>query len=345
MKKIGYAIAALAIANAASAVRAEELKSGLVEFVTVSRQLTWHGTVEAVNESTVSAQTRGRIAELPFDVNDLVPSGAIIVRFTDTEQKEAVNNAKAGVEAAKSTLKIARQTLKRHTDLRDSKVISEAAFDQTNANFKGAEAGLKQSLATLKTARQQLAYTIIKAPYADILTQRHVELGEVVAPGSPLITGLSLEELRVVVDIPQNHILAIRQFQHAEIIRHDGSRTESTKLTIFPFADKISHTFRIRVRLPDGVTELYPGMSVKVAFKTGEQQKLLLPQRAIVRRSELTAVYLSTGDGTIRLRQIRTGAHFDDRVEVLAGLRTGERVLFDAVAAGLRLRRQKQAAQ
>ncbi len=114
-------------------------------------------------------------------------------------------------------------------------------------------------------------------------------------------------------------------------------RIASDQLTFFPVADMAANTFRVRVDLPEGSATLYPGMFVKVGFVIGETRRLLIPAQAVVRRSELSAVYVVSGD-VVSLRQVRLGRRYGDAVEVLAGLSEGEYVATDAVSAGIYLK-------
>jgi multidrug efflux pump subunit AcrA (membrane-fusion protein) len=150
------------------------------------------------------------------------------------------------------------------------------------------------------------------------------------------MSGLSLEALRVVVDVPQQVASEIRKNPVAFIVIDEG-RVEAASVTIFPFAHSASNTFRVRLELPAGQFGLYPGMFVKVAFVVGESQRLLVAEDALIRRNEVTGVYV-VGDDSLRLRQIRVGRTYGDRVEVLAGLRPGERIATDPVSAGIYLK-------
>jgi hypothetical protein len=164
-----------------------------------------------------------------------------------------------------------------------------------------------------------------------------VEVGEAVAVGQPLMSGLSLEALRVVTDLPQQVAAQVREHRKAYVLTDDG-RVETTAVTIFPFAHSASNTFRVRLELPQGQFSLYPGMFVKVAFVVGESRRLLVPTAALVRRSEVTGVYAVDDDQRIRMRQVRVGGVFGNRTEVLAGLREGERVALDPVKANIYLK-------
>jgi len=107
-------------------------------------------------------------------------------------------------------------------------------------------------------------------------------------------------------------------------------------------ADAAANTFRVRVDLPDGSATLYPGMIVKVGFVVGETRRLLVPADAVVRRSELSAVYV-VADERVLLRQVRLGRRYGESIEVLAGLSEGEVVAAEPVTAGIYLKEQSGA--
>ena len=304
------------------------------------RERVWDGRVEAVHQATVSAQTSGRIAELMFDVNDFVDAGAVIMRFTDTEQRAAMNRATASLEEARARLEQAEQEYARVASMFENETVSKARFDQAKANRDAAQARLNAASSGVAAAREQLDYTVVRAPYAGIVSKRHVELGELVSPGQPLMSGLSLQLLRVNVDVPQSMFDAVRQIGKAFVYVGD-ERIPGERLTFFPVADPASNTFRVRVDLPEGSATLYPGMFVKVGFVVGETQRLLIPESAVARRSEMSGVYV-VQDEAVTLRQVRLGRRYGTSIEVLAGLTEGERVAADPVSAGIYLKDQAE---
>lgn len=329
---IAAAVAALNIPSLAAA----QLDAVAVTYEVTPRERVWDGRIEAVNQATVSAQTSGRIAELPFDVNDFVDAGAVIMRFTDTEQRAAFAQANAALQEAQARLEQAEQEFARVSSMFENATVSKSRFDQAKADRDAAQARLNAARSGVASAKEQLEYTVVRAPYAGIVSKRHVELGELVAPGQPLISGLSLQSLRVNVDVPQGMFHAVRTIGKAYVYV-GGERIEAESMTFFPVADAAANTFRVRVNLPDGAATLYPGMFVKVGFVIGETQRLLVPEDAIVRRSELSAVYVVDGD-EVALRQVRLGRSYGGAVEILAGISEGESVALDPVAAGIWLK-------
>jgi RND family efflux transporter MFP subunit len=297
------------------------------------RERAWDGVVEAVHQATLSAQTGGRVLELPFDVNDYVRAGEVVVRFTDVEQQSARRRAEAALKAAQAARDEAEADHRRIADVHARGLVARAQLDQATARRDAARAQHESAQAALRESSEQVDYTVIRAPYSGILTERHVEVGETVRPGQPLVSGLSLGQLRVNVDVPQSEVLAIREHGQASVILADGRRIDAREVVVFPFADPQTHTFRVRVELPEAETGLHPGMTVKTAFALAESQRITVPLSALVRRSEVTAVYVVGDDGRVALRQLRLGHRNDDRVEVLSGLAAGERIAADPVAA------------
>jgi hypothetical protein len=160
--------------------------------------------------------------------------------------------------------------------------------------------------------------------------------------GTKLGTGLSLEKLRIKVEVPAYYALRVREDGRARVATGDGKWIESDKLTFFPYADPGSHTFSVRVDLPEGQYGLYPGMLVKVLFDVGDKPYLAIPSRAIVRRSEVTGVYVLAEDQSLQFRQLRVGREVGGELTVvLAGLEAGERIALDPIAAVIRLKQQR----
>jgi RND family efflux transporter MFP subunit len=306
----------------------EQLAKVKAERKTVAGEVVVDALIEAVFQTTVSAQTSGRITEVLVDVDDYVNKGDVIVRFRDNEQRAALKAADARADEAKAAFS-------RMQELLQKKLVSQAEYDK-------AEAGLKAASAAREQAQEQLQYTVVRAPYSGIVVKRHVEPGESANPGKPLMTGLSLESLRAVANVPQAHIETVRQLQRARVILPtDSGSVDGVKLTISPFADAASHTFKVRVDLPVGRHGVYPGMFVKVAFVTGEEQRLTLPGQAVVHRSEVTGVYVLK-DGAISFRQIRVGRPLaNGDMVVLAGLEAGEEVALDPIRAGVMLKEKR----
>ncbi|MGD8677813.1 MAG: efflux RND transporter periplasmic adaptor subunit [Chromatiales bacterium] len=313
------------------------LESQKLQVTEVPRDFMLDGVVEAVNRSTIAAQTGGQITEIHFDVDDFVEKGQVIVRLRDSQQKAALTAAEAQLKQAETALQDAQDTYDRAVKVFDKGAISEADMDKITAALESARAAGEAAAAGVEQAREQLEYTKISAPYTGIVTERHVQTGEVAAPGTPIMSGISLEELRVNVDVPQSLIPVIRNNPQGYVIGPDGLPIMAEKITVFPYADQSSNTFRVRLDLPDTDGGFFPGMYVKTGFIIGMEKLLLVPESAVVNRSEVTGVYvIEEQTGKVSLRYIRTGRRFPDgKITVLSGLSPGETIALNPVEAGV----------
>ena len=314
------------------------LKSGPVELREVELTYSAEAVVEAVRQSTVAAQIAGRIVELRFDVGDYVKKGEVIVRIDERAVAQAAAASSAQVNEAQAALVNARSQYERSKQLVSQKFLSAAALDKAEADFKQAQARLTAMLAGAGQAATERSFATVVAPYSGIVSARHVELGEMATPGRPLMTGFDPSTLRVVATVAEQQVAAIQASGRARIeVPSIRQWLEAKSLTIIPSADPRTHTTRVRLDLPEDVRGIYPGVFARAHFVSGREPRLLVPREAILRRSEVTAVYVLDPQGVPLLRQIRLGSASDEKaIEVLAGLKAGERVALEPVKAGMR---------
>lgn len=313
------------------------VRTASVEMREVELTYSADATIEAVRESTVAAQISGRIVELRFDVGDYVKKGEVIVRIDQRAATQALAASEAQVREAQAALANARAQYERSKQLLTQKFISQAAFDQAETSYKAAQERLAGVLAGAGQAATERSFATIVAPYSGVVSARHVELGEMAAPGKPLMTGFDPSTLRAVATVPQAQVAAIQSSAKARIdIPSQDRRVEATRLTVMPTADPRTRTTLVRLELPPDLRGVYPGIYARAHFVTGKATKLLVPRAAVIRRSEVTAVYVVDGNGFPQLRQVRLGiAGNETDIEVLAGLKPGERVALEPVKAGI----------
>lgn len=279
----------------------------------------WDGVVEAVRQASLSAQTSGRVTEVTYDVNDHVQAGDVLLRLSAVEQQ-------AGVDAARAQLQLAEATYRRMAGLAEGQYVSRMQLDQARAERDAARA-------QLANVGQQSAYTTIRAPYAGIVATRDVEPGESVGIGQLLMTVFVPDALRIEVIVPQSDAKAIRTNPAATVHFDDGRSVEAAEVTVFPAADAATHAVKVRVHLPQLDPVPQPGMTAKVAFPAIRGDAFPhIPASALVQRGEVSAVYVLS-EGRLSLRQLRLGEHAGDTIDVIAGLKAGETIAADPVAA------------
>lgn len=322
-----------------------------VLYQNIAREYVVDATVEAINQSTISAQTSGQVLELFFDVDDRVKKGQVLMRFKDTEQKASLSQAQAQLKEAQARVKEATDAYSRLKTSHDRGATSSSALDSARANLDASRAQIAAAQAGLSKAQEQMEYTVVRAPYSGVVLKRHINIGEIANAGQALMTGFSLENLRALSNVSQDLIADVRKHSRARVLVGNGEQQHSIpaeKLTFAPYADENGHTFKVRVDLPPNTDNLYPGMFVKVAFVTGEEKRLVIPHDAIAFRGEVRAVYtLSPEDSSLNMRQIRIGKKYPNGMtEVLAGLEEGDQIVVNPVRGAVALKAQReQAAQ
>ena len=308
-----------------------------VELREVDIALSAEALVEAVHQSTVAAQVSGRIVDLPFDVGDRVQKGQVIARIDERAASQALAASEAQVRSADAAFTNARANYERSRQLFAQKFISQAALDKAEADYRGAESQLKAMLAGAGQAATEKSFTTIVAPYGGVVAARHVQLGEMAVPGKPIMTGFDPGTLRVVATVASTQAPAIQASRKARVEVPAANRWfEARSVVVVPAADPRTHSTQVRIELPPDVAGVYPGVFARAHFIVAREPRLMLPRAALVRRSELTAAYVIGPDGPPQLRQVRLGTAADENgIEVLAGVRAGERVALEPVKAGM----------
>lgn len=322
---------------APAAQAAERLAVAPVRYREVAQTYSAEGVIEAERQSTVSAQIAGRVKEILFDVGDTVRKGQVILRIDEREAAQALAGSQAQVMQAQAAMQNAKSNYERSRQLFAQKFISQAALDKAQADYQMALAQAAVSEAGAEQSVLAHGYTAVIAPYGGVVAARLVEVGEMVTIGKPLMTGFDPGQMRVIVDVPQYKMAEIGAHPQAMIeLPSLNRRVQAASVTVLPTADARTHSTQVRAYLPANEAGAYPGMFVRIHFTVGKASKLLIPAGAVVRRSEVTAVYVVDDSGAVKLRQVRLGeAAGEDEIEVLAGLNAGEQVALDPVKAGM----------
>ncbi len=321
----------------ATAQAADQLAVETVQYREVAQTYSADGLVEATRQSTVSAQIGGRVREILFDVGDRVEKGQVILRIDEREAVQAVAGSRAQVLQAQANVQNAKITYERARQLFAQKFVSQAALDKAQTDYKVALAQAAASDAGAGQASLAHGYTAVVAPYGGVVAARLVEVGEMVMPGKPLMTGFDPSEMRVVVSVPQDKLADIGVHPEATVeIPSLNRRIKAASTTVQPVADARTHSTLVRVYLQANEANFFPGMFVRTHFVVGKANKLVIPASAVLRRSEVVAVYVVGEKGGVQLRQVRLGeVTADGAVEVLAGLNPGEKVALEPVKAGM----------
>ena len=301
-----------------------------------AQTLAAEGVVEAVKQATLGAQVAGRIVEFTVKAGDTVRAGQVLARIDARTADQAVAASLSQVAEAEANLANAKRKHERNRDLLAQKFVSQAAVDQSEAEYKAAQAQLAAVKANAGQASAAQSFNTITAPYAGVIGATLAELGDMAQPGRPLVTVFDPRDLRVTATLPQTALSKLKLTEPVRVeIASLGKSVTATKVTVIPVADARTHTTRIRLDLP-AAEGVLPGQFARARFVTGAVRVLAVPATALLRRGEVTAVYVVDGQGRAQLRQVRAGEEVGDGfAEILSGLSAGERIATNPVQAGM----------
>jgi RND family efflux transporter MFP subunit len=296
----------------------------------------YDGVVEAVRQTVIAAQVAGAVVAIDVKEGDRVRAGQVLLRLDARAAEQTAAAGDAQVRAARAMQEAATREFQRQKLLFEQNYISRAALDQAEAQYKATQAQAAAQLASAGAARTQSGFYVVRAPYAGVVADVGVVLGEMAMPGRALLTVYDPSALRVSAAIPSSVVprLTKEAAPQAEV-PGAGGRITPTGVQLLPTLDPATHTRELRLDLPAGVNGFVPGMFARawLPLAEGVEPRLTIPARAVLRRAELTAVYVIGADGRPLLRQVRLGRAEGDQVEVLSGLGAGERVALDPQAA------------
>lgn len=329
-----------------AAVEGLEVESLVIETQSIPQMIYLDARLEAANKSTISAQTSGVVESINADVNDQVNKGQTLITINNTQQKAGLSQAKANLANAQALNEDAQILLNRNRSLIKKRSISQGDLDRSIAQAKSTAASVAAARASVKQAQEQLSYTHIIAPYSGIVSQRMVELGELVNPGQALMTGFSAQPLRAITHIPQ-HLASQLSTDNLDIsIRFNGKHYPVTGYTIFPYADSSYSTVQARIDLePNSASnKLMPGTWVEVGIPTKNKKSITVPTSAVIQQGEVASLYIvDTNTQQLTLRYVRLGNTMPTilnglnnkaaQVEVLSGLKSGETIAINALIA------------
>lgn len=302
------------------------------------------GVIQPVKQATVSAQAAGRIATLTIKAGDKVRAGQVLATIDDREAQVGVTRSQAQINQADAELRNAQANLDRTRDLQRQGFVSKAALDTADTQFKAAQAMRDQAMAGARLASISQGFTKVTAPFDGWVLQTFAEAGDLAVPGKPLVTVYAPQPLRAVVQVPASRTQAVRAATQTTIAVQgpEGAlqAIAPTGRLEVPSADPVAQTSEWRFDLPaKEAASLVPGQQIRAQFSmasgsaAASGQKLLVPAAAVVRRGELTAVYVVSGKG-FALRAVRLGqAQGTEGIEVLSGLSKGDLVALDPVKA------------
>jgi RND family efflux transporter MFP subunit len=333
------------------------------------------GYVVARRQATVSSKIMGKVVEVAIEEGQRVERDQIIARLDDTNARAALaqalaqrEQAKANLNAAEVAFANAEPTFQRNQQQFERAIISAQAFDTAKASYDAARTSLDVARRAVDVAEASVAFaqrnledTVVRAPFAGVVTVKAAQEGEMVSPNSAgggftrtgIGTIVDMQSLEVEVDVSENFINRVHPDQRASVKlnAYPDWDIPASVIAIIPTADRAKATVKVRVGFELGDPRILPQMGVRVAFldePSGKpeaaaprtSQAVIVPPEA-VQASGDTGVVFVIGDGTLERRTVRLGERTAAGQVVLSGLVSGGRVAvgdLSKLADGMKVR-------
>ena len=297
----------------------------------LSVSLPLSGSLAPLNQATIKAKVSGEIRETTVQEGQQVSSGQVLLRLDAADQRARLTQQQAMLDEAQARLSMASKNEANSQALLKQKYISQTAYDTTQNSVDLARASVKSAAAMVEIARIALADTVIRAPMAGIVSKRHVQAGEKVAPDMPVYTIVNLAQLTLEAPVPSAEIPRIKIGQEVRFkVDGFGARDFSGKVArINPTTESGSRAMLVYIAVDNGDGALRGGMFAKGSIVTERSSVApMVPLTALRTEKHGTVVY-AVVDNKVVEQSVTLGLRNEDEgyAEVKQGLAPGTRVI------------------
>jgi RND family efflux transporter MFP subunit len=283
------------------------------------------GTIRAVHEAAVASRLLARVVELNIKAGQAVSQGDVLARLDDADLQARFKQTEAALAAAKTNYDQAQVEYERAARLVKKQSIAQEEYERALARSRTTQFELRRSEQAVDESKALLAYATVRAPLTGIVIDKKVEVGDTVVPGQALLTLFNPGKMQMLASVRESLALKLKVGQkipgRIESLEHE---CEATISEIVPEAQAASRSFTVKVvgPCPPGV---YSGMFGRIYIPLEDEEITVAPADAIRRVGQLEIVQV-VEDGKLRRRNVQTGRTIGSDVEILSGLRPGERV-------------------
>ncbi len=308
----------------------EKMPAGLatetVSLLTIPANTEAVGTVQAEQIAAVTSRVVANILEMRASAGQRVTNGETLVVLDDRDLRHRVEQAQEAVRGAEATLAQAQSDYKRDKPLYDQQVITPYDFEHTQTNLKTAEANLHRLQQAEREAEVSLSYAVIRSPFTGVVVDKLTNVGDLAAPGKPLLTIYEQGRLWLEANVPEELMGRIRLNEVLPFrIDAAGREMRGPVVQMIPSSDPSTRTVVVRVHLSQ-TRDVVPGLFGRLLIPVAPEQTLTVPASAVVRAGQLTMVDV-VNEGRVERRTVQLGRAIGDQFEVLGGLGSGETVV------------------
>ncbi len=331
LKLSGYFEPKVPIESAASTATSQEIDGQVVAVRSIRLPLSESamGTIRAKHEITIGSKLLARVVEANLLAGQKVQKDEVLIRLDDTDLRAKLRQAKAAVASAEAVRNQAAVDERRLTQLVKSRAVSRQEYEQGVTTLQSAEADLLRANEAVNEVQATLDWATIRSPIDGTVIDKKVDVGDMVTPGQTLLTLFDPKHMQLVASVRESLTRRLRIGQEIGVqVEGLNKQCSGTVSEIVPEAQLASRAFQVKVTgpCPAGI---YTGMFGRIVIPLEDEQILVIPRKAVQEIGQLELVDVVENGRTSR-RAIRTGRDFKEDVEVLSGLKEGEKVVIPA---------------
>ena len=287
------------------------------------------GDVRSRTESRLGFRIGGKVLARKVDVGNAVKRGQVLMTLDASDLQLAQSQARAALTAAESNRDLARAERTRFQELFNNKFVSQAVFDAKDTTFKAAQASVEQALAAFKLQGNQAGYTQLVADVDGVVAAVEADVGQVVAPGVPVVLIAKSGDKEVQFGIPEDRVELMRSLPEVQVRLWSNPKQliKGRLREISPQADPATRTYAARVSLINAPQEVKLGQTAYVSYLVNRPQALIrVPLSAMYQEKNVTSVWV-VEQGTVKLLPVAVAGVSGNDVLIAQGLQAGQKVV------------------
>lgn len=295
-------------------------------------EMVFPAKVESNSQANLSTIVMGTVTSFPVTVGDRVNKGDVLVRIKDDQIRAQKSQIEANMVQAQANLENTEKNYNRIKNLYAEDSATSKELDDISTMYEIAKANMEALEARMNEVNEMLDYTVIRAPFAGIVSNKFVSEGDMAAPGHPLVSVADPSSVKITATVAENQISQLEEGSVISVsIASAGVSNVQARLTAISEAgDPMSRQFSIEAMIDDAeINEtLKVGMFAEIGMNINQSESLTIPVDAIVERGQLTGIYTISDNNRAVLRWVRLGERSGDTVEVITGLKPGEQFVY-----------------
>ena len=301
-----------------------------VEARTLRETVRGVGTLRAKAQVEVRPELAARVLEIGFEEGRRVEQGQLLIRLDASQLEQEAKAREAELSAARSRLTEAESRARRFASLVETNAVSQDEYEAAQSNFEAAQAEVQRLEAELARTRESLEDTVIRAPFAGVISESDVDVGDYVAVGDQLATLYRTDVLEVAFTLPERYMGRVQQGQpvSATVSAYPERPFEGEVVYVSPSIDERTRDFLVKAEVDNGENLLKPGtFATAVVTVDVRENRAVVPEQALVATRQGYIVFVIGEDGQVQQRQVRLGLRQPGLAEIREGVAVGESVV------------------